>query len=305
MKAQRFARRWVALVIAGLVLGACAKREVASTTLRERRDGLGRTVRLPPPERVRRVVSLAPSSTEILFAVGAGPNIVGVDGYSDFPDAVRALPRVGADIDPSLEKIVALRPDVVFTATSANSQRTAETLERLGIPVYVSRADSLDEIYLDILAIGEVVGRARESADLVAAMKSRIAAVTSRRHGAPAVKSLIVVWSEPLMVAGSHSHVGDLLRAAGGSNIADDSPQPFPTYSVERVIARAPEVVIVGTHATGTPPMAPLERLAGLSGTRRFRIETLDGDLLFRPGPRVAEGVELLDRLLHKATSGR
>lgn len=284
---------------------ACAKRGAPPAAFRERKDALGRTVRLPPPERVKRIVSLAPSSTEILYAIGAGPSIVGIDGYSDFPEAVRALPRLGADVDPSLEKIVGLRPDVVYTATSANNQRTAETLERLGVPVYVSRADSLEEIYADIDAIGDVAGHRDEAARLIARMRERIAAVAARHHATPAKKALIVVWSEPLMVAGSHSHVGDLLRAAGGENIADDSPQPFPTYSLERVIVRAPEVVIVGTHSGGAPPMASLTRLAGSGATRRFRIEQLDGDLLFRPGPRVADGVERLEALLYPSQAPR
>ncbi|MSP63799.1 MAG: cobalamin-binding protein [Myxococcales bacterium] len=290
------------LLVAGfaLVLACGCTRREGPAGLRERKDGLGRMVRLPPPERALRIISLAPSSTEILFDLGAGPRVVGVDGYSDWPAEVKALPRVGANTDPNLERIVALRPDVVFTATSANTQRTVEAMERLGLPVYVSRADSLEEIYRDVIAIGEVVGRGAEAERRVADLRRRIALVGARRKvGSPRVKALVVVWSDPLMVAGRASHVGDLLLAAGGENMADDSPQPFPTYSLERVVARVPEVMVVGTHSSGSPPLAPLERTAALLGKRRYRIEMIDVDLLFRPGPRVVEGVEVLDRLLH------
>jgi ABC-type Fe3+-hydroxamate transport system substrate-binding protein len=273
-------------------------RREAAVGGREVKDGMGRLVRLPPAEKIGRIVSLAPSSTEILFALGMGGRLVGVDGYSDFPKEAAALPRVGADVDPSLEKIVALKPDLVLTATSANTQATAETLERLSVPVFVSHADSLEDIYRDVRAIGAATGRDGEAAALAQSMRGRVAAVAARRAGAARVPSLVVVWSEPLVVAGSGSHVGDLLAAAGGENLAGDSPQPFPTYSLERLVVRAPEVVVVGTHATGSPPIAPLERVAART-PKPFRIATADGDLLFRPGPRVADGVELLDRLLH------
>jgi iron complex transport system substrate-binding protein len=262
-------------------------------------DGLGRTVRLPA--RVERVISLAPSSTEILYAVGAGARLVGVDRYSDFPSEAAKLERVGADIDPSLERIVALRPDLVFTATSANNQRTAEALERLGIPVYVSAAERLDEILADTGRIAEAVGEREAGARLVRVLRGRLAAVAARVHALPATRALVLVWSDPLIVAGRGSHVDDLVRAAGGENAAGDSPQAYPTYSVERVLARAPDVLVVGTHSDGAAdPAARLAaRFPGLAAVKGGRVHALPGELLFRPGPRVVDGVELLAKVLH------
>ncbi len=239
-------------------LGGC--RAPAPPAARELRDGFGRSVRLPA--RVARVVSLAPSTTEMLFAIGAGDQVVGVDRYSDWPSSVKRLPTVGADVDPNLEKILGLRPDVVFSNTSANTRATAETLERLGVPVYVSRTDSLDEIYRDALALGEATGHAAEATALVARMRARVAAVGERRRGAAPVRAMVVVWSEPLMVAGPRSHVGDLLVAAGGENVVADAATPFPTWSQERVLARPPAVAVVASHADGPAdrpaPLAPL-----------------------------------------------
>ncbi len=281
-----------------LAASACSRRSPEAPGLRARVDGLGRTVHVPPPERVKRVVSLAPSTTEVLFAIGAGGLVVGVDRYSDFPPEARALPQVGADVDPSLERILALHPDLVLTATSANTPATVEALERLSIPVFVSRSESLEEIFRGVLDLGDLVGRRPDAEALAARMRARIAAV-GRPDGSAPQKALMVVWPEPLIVAGRATHVGDLLRAAGAENIADESPLAWPTFSLERVLARAPSVVIVGTHKDGVPSLASLEAVAKApDGSRRFRIELIDGDLIFRPGPRVADGVELLAKIL-------
>jgi iron complex transport system substrate-binding protein len=234
-----------------------------------------------------------------LFAIGAGPKVVGIDRYSDWPPEAARVEKVGADIDPSLERIVALEPDLVFTASSANTQATVEALERAGLPVYVSRAESLDGIYRDLEAIGDAVGRTVEARALAASMRGRLAAIAARVAPRPRERTAVVVWTQPLVLAGARSHVGDLLRLAGGQNVADDSPQPFPTYSLERLLARAPAVLVVGSHKDNAPPLAPLERLTALPAVRNHRLVAVDGDLLFRPGPRVVDGAEALMRLVH------
>jgi iron complex transport system substrate-binding protein len=248
---------------------------------------------------VRRVVSLAPSTTEILFAIGAGSMVVGVDRYSDFPEQTRTLEKVGADIDPSLERIVALKPDLVFIATSANAQATGEALERLGVPLFVSRVETLEDVYRDIGAIGDAVDRRKEAFRTVASLRARIQAVSTRVAGEPPAKTAVVVWTDPLVLAGGKSHVADLLSASGGINIAQDSPQPFPSYSLERLVERAPEVLVLGTHADVKPPRGALEKLTSVPAVRNHRMVDLDGDLLFRPGPRLGEGAEALGRALH------
>jgi iron complex transport system substrate-binding protein len=251
------------------------------------------------PKKITRVVSLAPSSTEILFAVGAGPLVVGVDKYSDFPPEVKSREIVGANIDPSLERIVALKPDLVFVAASANTTATPDSLKRLGLKVFVSEAYSLADVYLDIQKIGEAVDHKKEAAQVVQSMHARISAVSARVKDRPITKAMVVVWSEPLVVAGGKSHVAELVRAAGGVNLADDSPQPFPTYSLERLVERAPEAIIVGSHADVTPPLTALENLKSVPAVRDKRIVLVDGDLLFRPGPRLPDGVEALGKALH------
>jgi iron complex transport system substrate-binding protein len=268
---------------------------------REIKDQTGRTVRLPAT--VSRVISLAPSTTEILYALSAGDRIVGLDRFSDYPPEAQRKERVGSNLDPSLERILGLKPDVVFVATTANSLATVGTIEKLGIAVYVSRASSLAEVYDDVVGVADAIGLRQDGEKLAASMRARIEAVRAAHLGQRPVSALVVVWSQPLNVAGKGGHVDELIRAAGGKNIADDSEQPFPTYSVERVLARAPEVILVGTHSEGAPPMTPLMQLQ-VPAVKNHRVHQVDGNLLFRPGPRLPDGVELVARLLHPIADG-
>ncbi len=284
-----------AALILLVALGA-ACRPPPRPTQRTVVDALGRTVALGA---TRRIVSLAPSSTEIVAAMGAADLLVGVDRYSDWPATLRGLPRVGTDMEPSTERIVALRPDLVLIATSANAQRSMEVLVRAGIPVYVSRAVSLDDIFADIAGIGRALDREGAAAALAAAMRARLDAARARVAGRPRTSAVVVVWPSPLVVAARGSHVGDLLAAAGGNDLIDDGAQPFPTYSTERLVQLHPSVLIVGTHSAGAPSLDPLQALSTIPAIRDRRVHLVDGDLLFRPGPRAVDAIEALVPLLH------
>lgn len=249
-----------------------------------------------PSPRAQRVVSLAASSTEIVFALGGGALLVGVDQFSDFPAEARALPRVGSELQPSVERILALRPDVALLATTANSGALAAELERLGVRVVVSRADTLDDVYADIARIAAAVGR--DPAPLLTRLRARVAAVGQRVAARPRPKTLVVVWTDPLSVAGGRSFVDDAIAAAGGLDVAADSPLPYPQYSIERLLARAPDVIVVGSHGDA-PSLAPLLAHPSLPAVRDRRVYRIDQDLLFRPGPRLVDGIEALARVLH------
>lgn len=284
------------LLLATCALSACHRGPAPAISGRTIRDDLGRT--LTVPRELHRLISLSPSSTEILYAIGAGDLVVGLDRFSDWPPAARAIEKVGANLNPSLERILALRPDLVFTARSANAEATTTGLTRAGVPVFVSRADRLQDIYADIEAIGVAVDRVKEAHALTASMRRELGALATVTRSEPAVKTLVVVWPDPLVVAGHASHLDDLITAAGGLNVADDSTQPFPTYSLERLLTRAPAVILVGTHSGGTP-QGPFEKLTAVPAVRDHRVYPIDGDLLFRPGPRVVEGARAIAHLLH------
>ncbi len=296
--------RRAALVGLISLAAACSPRPAPSASAavpggRTIRDAFDRQVSLPP--RITRIVSLAPSTTEMVFALGGGDRLVGVDQYSDYPSEAAKLPRVGSTIEPSIERILGLRPDVVLTATSANRQSTTDELARLGVAVVVTKGSSLEQIFADLAIVGEATAQQAQATALIARLRAELAALQQRASQLPKTRCAIVVWPEPLVVAGPGSHLDDLLAITGGTNIAADANQAFPTYSQERLIQRAPEVLIVGTHKQQRPPdLEPLRRLASLPAVRNDRVHLVDGDVLFRPGPRIGEAAAHLFRLLHE-----
>jgi iron complex transport system substrate-binding protein len=246
----------------------------------------------------RRVVSLAPNVTEILYALGVGDRVVGIDKYSDYPKEAAALPKVGTDFDPSLEAIVGLRPDVVFMAKSANRADSVQALERVGVPVYVTRTDRLAELSRTLEHVGAIVGKQAEALALGARVAAEIEGVRARGKARAPVPALIVVWNEPLFAVGPQTFAGELLAAAGGQNIVDGQGPGFPTLSLERVIKRAPEVIVIGSHSDGGDPGAYWKRFGEVPAVKKGRVHVVDGNLLFRPGPRVAEGARVLAALM-------
>lgn len=288
-------------VVVLVALGGCdRKRRPAVGPTHVVTDAHGRQVTLPST--ITRIVSLAPSTTEMVFALGAGPKLVGVDQYSDYPAETATIPKVGSNIEPSTERILGARPDVVLTATSANRQTTTEELGRLGIPVVVTRGHTLEQIFADIAIVGDAIDARPAAAALTTRLRADLAAVQQKSQALQQPTSCaIIVWPEPLMVAGPGSHLDDVLAIAGGTNIAADSTQPFPSYSTERLIQRAPAVLIVGTHKQTKPlDLTSLEKLTTVPAVRDHRIHIVDGDALFRPGPRIGEAAATLFRLLHE-----
>ena len=286
------------------MLGACALFSCSRTRpqgQRTVRDEMGHEVRLHS-ERIRRAVSLASSTTEILFALDAGQTLVGVDSYSNWPKAAERLARVGTQQEPSLEAVVALHPDVVITATSANRQQTVEHLERLGLPVYVTQTETMKELDQTILDLGTLFGREVQAKALVSRIHQGVDALAAQVATQPRVAALLIVWNDPLMVVGPKTYAAELLRLAGGDNVATDAANSYPRYSLERVMRLAPQVLIMGTYGGGAEardPFAFWRRYPDLPAVRDGRMARLDGDLIFRPGPRVVEAAQALYRALH------
>jgi iron complex transport system substrate-binding protein len=290
------ARRAIVLVL----LCACSRGKPAGHAVH---DELGRELHVANFP-ARRVVSIAASTTELLYAIGAGDTLVGVDVYSDYPPAAQKLPRVGGETDPSVEKIVALRPDIVVTETTANRQETAEQLERLGIPTFVTHVQSLADLDRAIRDLGMLVGRETQAEALVTEMHARFDAIRERTKNLPRVPTLLVVWSDPLFVVGKETFTSELIALAGGINVTDDAGAGFPKYSLERVLRHAPEVIIVGSHKTqAKDPLGYWQRWPDLPAVRDGRVVGLDGDLMFRPGPRLADGAARLFEVIHAGKS--
>jgi iron complex transport system substrate-binding protein len=263
------------------------------------RDMTGREVTLPSPP--RRIVSLVPSFTEIVYAVGGEDRLVGVTDFCDHPPAARQKRSVGGMVAPSLETIVALTPDLVVATTAGNSDETFAHLKRLGIPTYVVGVNHFAEMMDLIGRTGELTGRQSTAAPLVARLEERIAAV--RRSVAPFAvpRVLYVLWPEPLIVPGRDALVTELIQTAGGRSVTADEAAAYPRFSLEAAVARAPEVIVLANHGTGSkpPPLDPWQRLTSLPAIKGGRVYSVDGNMLHRYGPRVVDGLEMLARLLH------
>jgi cobalamin transport system substrate-binding protein len=262
-------------------------------------DQTGRVLTLPAPP--RRIVSLVPSVTEMLFAVGAQDVLVGVTDFCDYPAVARAKPSVGGMLAPSLETIVALKPDLVMATTAGNRQETFAQLERLGIPVYLVNPARVADVFDLVSRLGALTGHDGDAARLVAALETRIKVVTARVGSLRRPRVLYVVWPEPLIVPGRGALVSELLALAGADSVTADAGEAYPRYSLEAAVARSPEIIILVTHSSGLGPLAreKWQRFSGLPAVKAGRLYTADGDLLHRYGPRLVDGLEWLARLLH------
>jgi len=266
------------------------------------RDMLGREVTLAGPP--TRIVSLVPSVTESAFALGGEARIVGVSDFCDWPPAARAKPRVGGMVNPSLETLVALKPDLVVATDEGNREETFVQLQRLGIPVYIVHAHRISEMYDLIARVGALTGRRDAVGPLVAGIQRRIDAVRAAVKARPAPRVLYVLWPDPLLVPGRDSHLTEMIELAGGRSITGGEPVSYVRFSIEAAVARAPEVIVLADHSTGasTAGRAAPEKwqaLTSVPAIRAGRLYSVDLSVLHRYGPRVPEGLELLARMIH------
>jgi iron complex transport system substrate-binding protein len=276
-------------------------------------DSTGRAMTLPAPP--RRIVSLVPSVSETLFAIGAHDVLVGVTDFCDYPPGARLKPSVGGMLAPNLETIAGLRPDLVVATTGGNRQETVDQLSRMGIAIYLVNPTTLDDVMLMLGRLAELTGRTEAGGALTAALRSRVDGVAARVAALRPPRVLYVLWADPLIVPGRGALVSELIRLAGGDSISAGLPQDYPRYSIEAAVVRAPEVILLARHGAvqgphsrelrgqgaAEPPVsrAMWERLSTLPAVRAGRLHAVDGDLVHRYGPRVVEGLELLARLIH------
>jgi iron complex transport system substrate-binding protein len=277
-----------------LALGALAPARAIVVT-----DGTGRVITLPAPP--RRIVSLVPGVTEMLFAIGADDRLVGRTDFCDYPAAARAKPSVGGMVAPSLELLVALKPDLVVVTSSGNSDDTRVQLERLRLPVYLVDPHGLSDVFRTMERLGDLTERRARADEMVAGLQGRVRAVAARVAARPRPRVLYVVWPDPLIVPGRGAAVTELIALAGGDSLTAEGPEGYPRYSVEAAVAGAPDVIVLARHGAGVAPYArdKWERFAGLPAIRAGRLHAVDGDLFHRFGPRVVDALEILARLLH------
>jgi iron complex transport system substrate-binding protein len=263
------------------------------------RDMRGREVMLPAPP--QRIVSLVPSVTELIFALGAEQRLVGRTDFCDHPPAAKQTPSVGGMLAPNLEAIVALKADLVVATSSGNREETVAQLGRLRIPTYLVIANRVNEVKDVITRLGTLTGRSDAVPPLIARLEERIAAVQMAVAPFPPPRVLYVLWPEPLIVPGREAIVTELIRLAGGRSVTADYRGDYPRASLEAVLAAAPEVILLARHgpATGPIPREKWERFVSLPAIKTGRLHAVEGDLLHRYGPRMIDGLERLARALH------
>lgn len=260
-------------------------------------DDAGREVTIErEPERI---ISIAPSNTEILFALGLGERIVGVDSYSNYPPEAVDKPQVGEYIAPSLETIALAEPDLVL-ASEVHRETVVPALENLQVPTVIVEPVDLDEVFASIDLIGQMTGVPAAADALVCSLEARAAAVSAAIEGAPPTSVFFELGPE-LYSAGPGSFVDDILTRAGGENIAADAGQMWPQLSAEAVIAADPRVILLADHEAGVTPELVAERSGwqGVSAVVDGRVVDLDADLMARPGPRLIDGLEAAAAALH------
>lgn len=266
------------------------------------RDMRGRDVTLPQPP--ARIVSLVPSVTEIVFSLGAEERLVGRTDFCDHPPAVRTKPSVGGMVNPNLETLVALKPDLVIATDEGNREETVRQLQRLRIPTYLVRANRIAETVDLIARIGALTERQAAVATLTGEMLRRVEAVRRAVAPFPRPRVLYVLWPEPLIVPGRSSILTELIEVAGGTSITAGDGDAYPRFSLEAAVARAPEVIILADHSTGSstagrPVPEQWQRLASVPAIRAGRLHSADLSILHRYGPRVPDGLETLARIIH------
>jgi iron complex transport system substrate-binding protein len=267
----------------------------------------------PPPvpagltgEAPQRIVSLTPALTEILFAVGAGDRVVGVTQYCDFPPEAKAKAKVGGYVNPSVESVLALKPDLVLVNPGPGNRDAALAMRRAGLRLEVVPAETLEESLAAIEGVARLAGVEATGRDLAASVRARLDAVTKRVLGAPRVRTLFCVQTDPIIAAGRDTLPSQLLELAGGSNVV--AAARYPRLDVEAVAAAMPELILQArmdlANGAAHEEDAFWKRWPAIPAVARGRVVVLPDDLTLRPGPRVADAAEELAEILHRETAG-
>jgi iron complex transport system substrate-binding protein len=267
-------------------------------------DGVAVTLDAPP----ERIVTFAPSATEVVFALGLGDRLVGVAGaFDDYPAAAKGIDEIGGagdfGVDPNIEKVVSLRPDLFLTISGGDQWK--ERLRDLGVPVFTTDSTDLADVFHDIETIGRLTGTVGAAGAIVAKMQAAAADVDARVAGDPPVRCFYEVYYPPLTTVGPDTFIGDLLGRAGCRSVSGRAKSDYPQWSVEDLVRQDPEVYLVSSESGATPKaVASRPGFDAVAAIATGRVIPVEADLVSRPGPRVVEGLRLLARVLHPESFG-
>ncbi|NWF92491.1 MAG: cobalamin-binding protein [Syntrophaceae bacterium] len=263
-------------------------------------DEVGRKVILSSSP--QRIISLAPNITEILFGLGLDQEVVGVSIHCNFPEKARTKVRVGSLISLDFERIVSLKPDLVIATGAGNTRDMVERLERLGLPTYVIFPKNFDDVLKSIDHLGKVVGREKQAAGIIQGMERRRQRVVELIRGIRRPKIFLQIGEIPMITVGRQSFGDDLIRLAGGENIAGEEKEMYPRLGMEEILKRSPEVIVISSMNPRGDYLRILRewsRWKMIPAVKNGRVHIIDSDLIDRPSPRMIDGLEEIARILH------
>jgi len=260
-------------------------------------DGTGTAVTMDQP--AARIVSLAPANTEIAYAIGAGDKMVAGTSYDDYPEEATSLPKIGDFANPNVEKIASFEPDLVLAAGGIQDKLRSK-LENLGMKVYVVDPKTYDGVMTDITNLGQLTGSTEQAQQVADTMQKAKDDVQAQVASAAKVATFLEIYSKPLMTAGGETFIDDMIALAGGTNLGATAGSGFPTFSTEVLFKNDPDVYIADSGSMSKP--GDITRRAGfdvLTAVKDGHVYVIEDSLIARPGPRLAEGLQELVKMIH------
>ncbi len=268
------------------------------------RDDQGNAVVLQKP--AQRVITLSPHATELAFAAGGGERIVATVSYSDFPPAAKAIPRIGNHKQIDIERIIALKPDLLIVWLHGNSERQLEPIRKLGIPLYYSEPKKLDDIPQSVLRIGALLGTQKQAHQAALQLQQQLRRLAEQYRNRPPVRVFYQVWNRPLYTLNGQHIVNDAIRLCVGENVFANLAPTAPTVSLESVLSENPEAIITGDQGEKTPSNLEIwHPYSTMLAVKRGNLFAIHADLLNRAGPRLIEGAEQICQKLDLVRSRR
>lgn len=285
----------------GFLLALCSLPAQAAISVR---DDTGNLVTLQQP--ARRVVSLAPHVTEMLFAAGGGERIVGVVNYSDYPEAAKRIPLVGDNKQIDMERVVALKPDLLVVWLHGNTARQLEQLHQLGIPLFYSEPHKLDDIPDSLVRLGQLLGTATEANKTVVDLRASLTQLKTQYANRPVVRMFYQVWDRPLYTLNGQHIVSDAIRLCGGENIFAKLKVTAPNITVEAVLQEDPEAILSGDQRNQSGGGVNIWRqYTNMTAVKRGNLLSINSDLFSRSGPRMIAGTAALCEKLEQVRQRR
>jgi iron complex transport system substrate-binding protein len=291
---------FVLFLICCFALTACKSGNQAASAdvkMRDIADDLGRQIKIP--ERVERVVSLAPNLTENIFAVGAGDRLVGVTTFCNYPEEAQKIQKVGDTISPNVETIIALKPQIVFVSTASQLETFMKTLEAQGIPVFVTNPKDLNGVLANLRQLGEIFGTVERTTILLNELQERIVAVDEEVRDKPKVKTFVQFSNEPLFTIGKESFVTEIVERAGGTSVTNAVATAYPKISKETALALNPEAIILSDSPDNLAPNDVFKNSPAVKNKKVFKVSA---DILSRPSPRIVDALEQIAENLHPSS---